>query len=585
MQAVATPEQILAEQIRLQLGNVASSAAPAVLLGLLMVFVLRHECSLTLLWLWCAGVITTKLYCTWDARRWLQRGIAPEQAPRLMRWLIFINVLDGMAWAALVWVTMGSASMLNNMIVLAVLTGTIGSAMALLSPVLPVFTGFSIAMLLVFLIRILLPDSDGYGPLGAAGLLYVGSLLAQARGSAQAARNAILLRFENTSLITRLNEESQSARKARYEAEEANLAKSRFLAAASHDLRQPIHAQGLFLELLSKSRLDEQQRMLVEKACATADATASMLNTLLDFSRIEANVIEPQRRPFSLQMLLNQFEIELAEQANQKDLVYRSRETHAIVYSDPDLVALILRNFISNAIRYTEKGGVLVGCRLRGKHMMVEVWDTGIGINPAHHREVFQEFHQLGNPERDSRKGLGLGLAIADGLADILGHPLTLASQPGRGSVFRLSVPLAQAGMPQANESLDALRHEPGSLANRHILLIDDDPIIRTGMHYLLQSWGCHCTMADSLEEARGLLHGNAPDIIISDYRLRDGHTGAQAINRLRQELGTQIPALLITGDTAPERLREALASDLPLLHKPVSPQHLHQKLLAIMPA
>ena len=235
----------------------------------------------------------------------------------------------------------------------------------------------------------------------------------------------------------------QVAEEAQLVAERANAAKSKFLAAASHDLRQPIHAQGLFLGVLARSELTVYQRELLSSARAALEASGEMLNTLLDFSRIEAGVIKPQIRSFLLQPLLNKIENEFAPQADAKGLVYRTRETFLAVQSDPMLVELILRNLVSNAIRYTEHGGVLVGCRQRGNKVVLEVWDTGIGIEPTHQQEVFREFHQLGNPERDTRKGLGLGLAISDGLARALNHGLSLASKPGRGTVFRLTVPNA----------------------------------------------------------------------------------------------------------------------------------------------
>lgn len=197
-------------------------------------------------------------------------------------------------------------------------------------------------------------------------------------------------------------------------------------------------AAMLFLEVLARTELTTHQREILANARTASDASAEMLNTLLDFSRIEAGVIVPQVRPFHLQPLLNKLESELAPGADAKNIVYRSRETRAAVRSDPVLVELILRNLVSNAIRYTERGGVLVGGRARGKHVAVEVWDTGIGVAPADQSEIFREFHQLGNPERDRRKGFGLGLAIARGLAHVLGHELSIVCATGAPARKRL---------------------------------------------------------------------------------------------------------------------------------------------------
>lgn len=367
---------------------------------------------------------------------------------------------------------------------------------------------------------------------------------------------------------------------AKHRAEEANLVKSKFLAAASHDLRQPIHAQGLFLSVLARTDLNAYQREVLANATAASKASSEMLNTLLDFSRIEAGVIEPKMQPFNLQPLLNKLEREFESQADAKGIAYRSRETDLVVRSDPVLVELILRNLVSNAIRYTERGGLLVASRKCGDQAVLEVWDTGIGIAPEHQQEIFREFHQLGNPERDRRKGLGLGLAIADGLARQMVHGLTLDSTVQRGSVFRLSLPIA-SGTATIEEYLKT--SDTSQTLDVRVLFIDDDEIVRESMLHLLNDWGCTCEAAESIEEALALASVQAPDLVISDYRLREQRNGLEAITALRTVLGIDLPALLITGDTSPDRLREAQASGLPLLHKPVMPRQLYRKLVTIL--
>ena len=367
---------------------------------------------------------------------------------------------------------------------------------------------------------------------------------------------------------------------AKQAAEAASLSKSRFFAAASHDLRQPIHAQGLFLDILSRSGLNPHQQQSLDCAIAASQASAEMLNTMLDFSRIEAGVVQPQVVSFRLQPLLNKIEREFARQADVKGLAYRSRETALAADSDPALIELILRNLVSNAIRYTDGGGLLVACRQRDDRVLLEVWDTGIGIESAHQREVFREFHQLGNPERDRRKGLGLGLSIVEGLARTLQHPLLLVSKPGRGSMFRLSLP---RGTGVCVDSAEVLTQHKDQLRDVRVLVVDDDEAVRIGTLQLLRDWGCVAEAAESIEEALVLAEKHVPDVVISDYRLRDQHTGLEAIAALRSVLGQGLPALLITGDTAPDRLREALSSNIPLLHKPVSPDQLHNGLVTVL--
>jgi signal transduction histidine kinase len=454
----------------------------------------------------------------------------------------------------------------------------VGSTLSRLSPILPVYTAFAAPMLTLVAIKVWLLGDHAYTALGATSLVYFFSLSLMARNSNREILSAINLRFENIALMEKLRVETELAETAKREAENANAAKSKFLAAASHDLRQPIHAQGLFLDVLSHTEQTPHQQSLLASARAASEATSGLLNALLDFSRIEAGVVKPQQQQLRLQPLLNKIEAELAGLADAKNIVYRSRETHLAVQSDPMLLEMILNNLILNAIRYTKHGGVLVACRRRGDLAVLEVWDTGMGIAPEHQQEIFREFHQLGNPERDRDKGLGLGLAIARGLARTLGHELSLVSVPQRGSVFRLALPI-ELGIPDISPvTLQSMTR----LLNARVLVIDDDQIVRESMLHLLRDWGCECDVAESIDEALVFARQHPPEIIISDYRLRERRTGGEAIAAVRELLGTAIPALLVTGDTAPERLREAQASGIPILHKPVSAGMLYLKLVEL---
>ncbi|MBA5637763.1 hybrid sensor histidine kinase/response regulator [Duganella sp. LX20W] len=566
-----------AEQMRLLLGNMGSSLLPTLAVASLLLYTLATPANAPGLRLWCAAVIGSKLFGCWDARRILRGRIGPWRAYRLQRWMLVLTAIDGAAWGALAWTGFDPASTANSILVVAVLSGIVGNAMSMLSPVLSVFAIFCVCELGALALKAWSLDDLPFRTLSLAVVVYFFSLLSQGRNSARAARAAIQLRFDNIGLIRQLRIESDRTRHALHAAEQANLAKSRFLAAASHDLRQPIHAQGLFLEVLARSPLNDNQRTVLASARAASEASADMLHTLLDFSRIEAGVIEPQIEAFALQPLLAKLESELAPQANAKGLVYRTRDSGLALRSDRGLLELIVRNLVTNAVRYTDQGGILVACRRRGAHAVLEVWDSGIGIAPEQQEEVFREFHQLGNPERDRQKGLGLGLSIARGLAQLLGHELTMASRPGRGSVFRLAVPLAAMPALSSSPSSASASALParGALPQR-VLVIDDDAIVRASMQQLLAGWGCDCRVADGIEPALMLARAWQPDMIISDYRLREQRTGAEAIAMLRAQAGAATPALLITGDTAPARLREARASGVPLLHKPTSPEQLY---------
>jgi signal transduction histidine kinase/FixJ family two-component response regulator len=568
-------DRILVAQLRLLCRNLVSTVMPAIILSASLAAALSSAANWPELVLWCACVIATKVGTGFYARRLLSANMTTQkpaqeptqQARRQLTWLMWLNAAYGASWGALAWVSLDRADLPSNILMLAVLAGVLGHTVAVLSPVILIFIAFTLALTFAMLSHLWWINDLTYTALLAPSVLYLISLLWQARNSAAEVRASIALAFDNEVLVERANA-------ARLEAEQANLVKAKFLATASHDLRQPIHAQGLFLEILGGTELSVYQNKILTSARSASLASSEMLNSLLEFSRIEAGVLKPHIKPFDLQIMLNKIENDLAPQADAKNMLYRSRETTALVNSDPSLIEIILRNLVSNAIFHTDSGGVLIGCRRRGNKVVVEVWDTGVGIDPSQQQNIFREFHQLGNSERDRRKGLGLGLAVAQGLATVLGHELSLSSRPGKGSVFRLILPLNKKVLAQG----EPVRIYPAQSLNAvHVLAIDDDEAVRQGMADLLGSWGCTVDTADSITQALELAQQHPPAIVISDYRLRAQRTGAQAVAVLRALLGQNLPALLISGDTAPERLREAVASGVPLLHKPVNPEHLFQ--------
>ncbi len=402
-----------------------------------------------------------------------------------------------------------------------------------------------------------------------------------ARNLARAARDSIELRFDNERLVTQLRAQTGRAVQALAAAEQANQDKSRFLAAASHDLRQPLHAMGLFLDTLARSPLTAQQASVLGHARTASGAASEMLTTLLDYSRLEAGVVQAHDAPFAVQPLLGALEQEFGPQADAAALVYRTRETTAAALADKALVDLVMRNFISNALRYTRTGGLLIACRARGGRLALEVWDTGCGIAPEHQQEVFKEFHQLGNPERDRRKGLGLGLAIVQRLAQAMHTQVEVRSRLGRGSVFRLWLTPWRGAL--VDEAV-ASTHDGASLAGRRVLVVDDDEPVRLGMQSLLASWGCHCLCAESAADALARLHQMPqPDVVVTDFRLRHEETGRQVLDTLRAHLQRSVPAIIMTGDTSPQRLRDAQSTGALLLHKPVSAAQLRDALVELL--
>jgi signal transduction histidine kinase/CheY-like chemotaxis protein len=360
-----------------------------------------------------------------------------------------------------------------------------------------------------------------------------------------------------------------------HQLELANLAKSRFLAAASHDLRQPLHALNLFVAQLHGEKNEAERGRIVARIDAAVTAMNELFNALLDISKLDAGVLTPDLTEFPIAQLFRRIETTFATAAREKRLRLRFVASNAWVRSDFILLERILLNLVSNAVRYTERGGVVVGCRRRGSALRIEVWDSGIGVPEDQRGNIFGEFYQLRSPARD-RTGLGLGLAIVDRLSRLLDHPIGLTSALGKGSRFYLTVPTVAAPLqPGEPALLPKAATDPAS--GKLILVIDDDALVLDAMRGLLQSWGCRVVTGDSEKAVLAGLaaRGERPDLIISDYRLAHGKTGFELIARLHHALGADIPAFLISGDTAPERLREASASGYQLLHKPVPPMTL----------
>src|SRR5215471_13978341 len=361
------------------------------------------------------------------------------------------------------------------------------------------------------------------------------------------------------------------------ELEVANTSKSRFLAAASHDLRQPLHALGLFLAQLHGDTTREERERLLGRIEAAVTAMNELFNALLDISKLDAGALALNRTDFPIARLLSRIEAAVAGTARARGLQLRVVQSSAWVHSDFILLERILLNLASNAVRYTKSGGIVIGCRHRGESLRLDVCDTGIGIPEDQRRYIFSEFYQIAGPQRPDGHGglgLGLGLSIVERLGRLLNHPIEVASNVGRGSRFSVTIPIA-APAEDAPSNLSVLSFDP--LNGKIVLVIDDDELIRDSMSGLMRNWGCRVLTAGSSIAALTQLaeHGLKPDLIISDYHLANGMTGIAAVAQIRSAIAPTIPAFLVTGDTAAERMHDANASGFQLLHKPVAPMTL----------
>ena len=351
----------------------------------------------------------------------------------------------------------------------------------------------------------------------------------------------------------------------------ANLAKSRFLAAASHDLRQPLHALNLFADQLRADIADAKQERLIGQIRSAVAAMNELFDALLDISKLDAGVLEPSIAECPIAPLLKRIEATFLAPAGEKRLSLRVLSNDAWVRSDPILLERVLLNLVSNAVKYTERGGVVVGCRRRGDRLSIEVVDSGIGIPEDQKQAIFGEFTRLAGSSQAATGGLGLGLAIVERLSRLLDHPIEVRSKVSKGSRFMLSVPLA-ATRREADLPSEQLGVAAYPVSGKIVVVIDNDRLVLDGTRELLTGWGCEVVGVASVGEAlAGLARfARVPDLIISDYHLLGTENGLVAISQLRESLGAAIPAFLISGDTSPKRLREVNALGHCLLHKPV---------------
>ncbi len=445
---------------------------------------------------------------------------------------------------------------------------------------LPGCYAFVVTIFIMVLLKMLMLGDFGHIVLGLASALFALIMVLFARVQNRVLRDGFAIRFENIHLLAETQRARERAEVARRQAEAANLAKSQFLAAASHDLRQPLYALSLFSGALKSLELADDATQVVTHIQDNIAAMEGLFNGLLDLSRLEAGAVKSVRRPFALQPMFDRLEHILMPQARGKGLRLRLRPSALWVMADEVLTEQILVNLIANALRYTHAGGVVVGARRRGAGIVLQVWDSGEGIAEDDRQRIFQEFVQIGNAERDRRKGLGLGLAIAARTAELLDTTIELDSQFGRGSRFGFALPQAE---PQA-VTVAPMIAGAAPIARLRVLIVDDDPAVREALSLLLKGWGVTYTIVEDTVSAqtaldKAALEGPPYQVVLSDHRLREGHAGLDFLAGLKARAprpGEIIPGLaLVTGDVDPELMRRVGEAEIFLIHKPVDPARL----------
>jgi two-component system, sensor histidine kinase len=582
-----------AEQARFIHRNVPTASIGGLVVVGLIVIVFRAVVSAETLYAWMGAFVVLTLVRSIGWLRYRRVNFGPETSRRWLREASIGSLASGLLWgvAALFLYPEGQIVYQYTFAVTLIFM-----AVACLFSYGPHYMTF-----LAFFIPSIVPGILGMAAQGgtqqnafAIGLALISFIvLWSSRAFNDMFMKSVRLRFENVELIEQLTAQRNEAQAAKVTAEaaqetaeSANLAKSRFLAAASHDLRQPIHALNLYLGAFGQLNLTRQAVALLGKVRQCAGIMDDMFRTLLDISKLDAGAVQPQISVFALAPLFMRARLEFEPQARAKGLELRVLRCSAFVKSDPVLVERILRNLVSNAIRYTEQGSVVIGCRRRRETLRICVYDTGLGIAAHEQQLVFEEFYQVGNRERDRSKGLGLGLAIVQRLTRLLSATLTMRSHLGRGSLFAFDLERA------APVELPALRVDRRATGNRDlsgrlIVVVDDEELILDAAQTLLKQWNCTVIAATSGREALRQLASctRPPDVLLCDFRLRDGENGVAVTAALRNEFNTDIPALLITGDTNPEQIRAIAASGLSVLHKPLREDELNDAICALCAA
>lgn len=484
--------------------------------------------------------------------------------------------VSGALWGATAFLFFISGHETNQALLAILVFGAAAGAVPMIGSHMPSFYFFVLPALLPFIVRNLMEGDAAHITIALIMSMVTLAYLSFGRSYNRLFVESLRNRFEKEMLADQLAAQNVDLEAARVEAEQANRAKTQFFAAASHDLRQPLHAMGLFASALAEKIRYPEVASIVSSINDSVHALEGLFNELLDISKLDSGSVKPRLGGFAIQDVLARLRSEFTVEAEAKNITMQiSSEAH-IVHSDPVLLERIIRNLISNAIRYTPSGTISLTLERRGEQLHVAVRDTGIGIPEEHQQRIFEEFFQVGNPGRTSKKGLGLGLSIVQRMSELLGYTVDLESVAGKGSTFSFDVPLGTLA-PQGTVTERALPPSPTDLTGKLIVVIDDEEAIVGGMKALLSGWGAQVIGSSNGEDVLAAVHELArlPDLLIVDFRLGQIQNGIEVAQRLRAELDPEIPAILVSGSISPDLGEQAHTQHFEFLLKPVLPEKL----------
>jgi signal transduction histidine kinase len=524
--------------------------------------------------LWLVVTLTTSSFQAIEVYKTKSRPLNSESGYQLLNGSIVVAFVIGVIWSFFIFLFFDENP--ESVYLMAALTcGMLAGAIGSTSILLKLYILFSAPFISSFIFRLSSTEHEYHLILSLLMVIYYLMCLNMAYILNKRVKESFYLRFENYDVLQALTEQKEIA-------ENANIAKSKFLAATSHDLRQPLHALGFFIDALKVS--PEKSEELLIKIDSSISNLKELFDALLDISKLDSGIITLHKKHFCIKPILQQIENEFVGEAKRKNLKLIISKSNDTLFTDPAILHRVIANLISNSIRYTSSGGIELSVRHSNydNKILISIEDTGIGIEKKEQHNIFTEFYQVNNPERDRNNGLGLGLAIVNKLNQLASFELEIESELNVGSLFNLKV--EKGIQKKIIKEISKESYQNKDLLNKNIIVIDDEIEILNAMTYALKNWGCNVLTCESENEAISKiksLNFNY-DIIISDLRLRDNNTGINAINSIFELTKRKTPALLITGDTSPEILAEVKKSGLTLLHKPLKPAQLRLQLIKL---
>ncbi len=580
-------------QIELLSGNLPGIIGGTLVTCLIVTLAVWDVLRTPVLLVWIAAIGLLTLARTLHLMRLGRQPPTAANIKRVQAELTALSFANATVWGLFGYLAISPEHPTQTLAVVMVLAGLVASATGFISHLRTMYISYIFAMMGPAAIRCFSFGDSEFTIIGILILLYLVVSLSASRATARTVLFSINARFDNLDQYAELLEEKALADEARVSAELADAAKSKFLSSASHDLRQPLHSLRLFsATLLSRisSRQSEasaedtaEDQRLIQRMDESVTALEGLFEGILDLSRLDAGTYENQIEHAHLQPIFDHVALAFEPNAKVKNLAFRQDANELVVQTDPPMLARILSNLVANAIRYTAEGRIELSAQHLDGHVLIKVSDTGKGIPANEHERIFDEFVQLGNPERDRHQGVGLGLSIVKRLATILDIQISIKTGlDNTGTTFTLQLKPGDA----AKVPVRAVSQLPDTeqISGLFVLIIDDEQSARDALEGLVQGWGATAMLAGSRTEALEALAeiDEIPDIVISDYRLRDNETGTGVVKAIRNYLDKDIAALLITGDIEAHRLQDINASALPVLHKPCNPVELKQRIVEL---